>query len=110
VVRLRANPDQTVAQPPLERAETLPFEPVDWIAGRMRLRDRVAGQTLAPGIVVTLAAGEVELALPPIERGAAVVEKRLHATVDRDVDRQAAGRGRPQPRHRRGGPALVGGG
>src|SRR5258708_7012855 len=73
LVRLGTDPDQTVAQPSLERAEALPFEPVDRIAGRMRLWNRVAGQALAPVIVVTLAAGEVELALPPIERGAPVV-------------------------------------
>ena len=47
-VGLGAHADDAVAQPPLQRAQALPFQPVDRIAGRMRLRDRVAGELLAP--------------------------------------------------------------
>src|SRR5439155_824913 len=70
--------------------ETLPLEAVDGIAGRVRLRDGVAGQAPAPVIVVTLAAGEVQLTLPSVERGPAAVEERLRPGIGGDVDRQAA--------------------
>ncbi len=57
----------------------------------MRLRDRVAGQALAPVIVVTLAAGEVELALAAEEGRAAGVDKPPRSGVAGDGDGQAAG-------------------
>ena len=51
------------AQPPLERPERLPLEPVERVAGRMRLRDHAAGEMPAPILIVALRAGHVELAL-----------------------------------------------
>src|SRR6266850_5404515 len=90
VIRLRADADETVAQAPLERAEALPFQPIERVPGRVRLRDDVARELPSPVGVVTLGAREVELALAPVEGGAAGVEERLRARVDGDVDRQDA--------------------
>src|SRR6185503_18519666 len=90
VIRLRPDPGETAAQPALERAEALPLQPVERIAGRVRLRDDVARELAAPVGVVTLAAREIELALAPIPGGAAGVEERLRARVGCDVDWHAA--------------------
>ena len=62
-IGLRPHSDHAVAQPPLQRAEALPFQPIERIAVRVRLRDRRGGEFLAPVVVVALRAGEVELAL-----------------------------------------------
>ena len=56
----------------------------------MPLGHDVAREAPVPVVVVALAAGEVQLALAPIERRAAGLEKRPRALVDQDVDRQAA--------------------
>lgn len=45
-IGLGAYPDHAVAQPALQRAETLPFQPVERIAVRMTLRNRIAGKFL----------------------------------------------------------------
>src|SRR5262249_50515551 len=42
VIWLRAESGETVAKAPFQRAEALPFEPVERITGRVRLRDDVA--------------------------------------------------------------------
>src|SRR5262249_16428310 len=90
VIRLRPYPDQAVAQPSLERAESLPFQAVDRIPGRVGLRYDVAREPSPPVIVVALAAGEIEPALAAIEDRAAGLEKRLRAAVDPDLDWQPA--------------------
>ena len=90
VVRLRAHADEAVAQPALERAQALPLQPVERIAGRVRLRDDVAGELAAPVVVVALA--QARLSWPwrrskvarPASRNGCV------RAIDRDVDRQAA--------------------
>lgn len=46
-IRLRAHGRHSVAQTSLQAAERLPFETVDGIAGRMRLRNRVTAEALA---------------------------------------------------------------
>src|SRR5882672_6751580 len=56
----------------------------------MRLRDRRAFELLLPIVVVALRAGEIELALPAIEHGAAGLEERPRALIDRGIDRHAA--------------------
>src|SRR6266508_3670436 len=89
-IRLGANPDETVAQPPLERAEPLPLQPVERVPGRVPLRNDVAREPPSPVVVVTVAAGQIELALSPVEGGATGSEVRLRLLVDRDLDRQAA--------------------
>jgi len=89
-VRFGADPDETVAQPPLERAEPLPLQPVERVPGRVRLRNEVAREPPAPVVVMTLAAGQIELPLAPVEGGATGIEERLRPLVDRDLDRQAA--------------------
>jgi len=71
IIRLGADADETVAQAPLERAEALPFQPIERVPGRVRLRDDVARELPSPVGVVTLGAREVELALAPVEGGAA---------------------------------------
>src|SRR4051794_20460976 len=87
----RAHAGKAAAQASLERPDALPFEPVDRIAARMRLRDRRAGETLAPIVVVTMRTREVELALPAKERIATGFKKRPRALIDRDVDRKSPG-------------------
>jgi len=64
---LCAHAEKAIAQAPLQRAETLPFETVDRIAIRMPLWDRCTGELLAPIVVMALRAREVELALPPLK-------------------------------------------
>src|SRR5438876_9138788 len=59
----RAHSKQAVAQPPLQRSERLPFEAIERISGRVALRDRGAGERLAPIVVVALRTGEIELPL-----------------------------------------------
>src|SRR6266480_841773 len=89
-VRLGAYADEAIAQPALQRAEPLPFQPVDRVSGRMRLRDGTSGQLLAPVVVVALRTGKIKLALPAIKDVSSGIKKRLHSLVDRDLDRHAA--------------------
>src|SRR5436190_6903163 len=63
LVRFRPHADQAVPQAALERADVLPLEAVDRIAGRMRLRDDAAGEVLARVLVVALGAGKIDLTL-----------------------------------------------
>jgi len=81
-VRFRAHADEAVAQPALQRAETLPLQPVDRVSGRMRLRDGVSDELLAPVVVVALRTGKIELALPAIEGVSPFIKKRLGSLVD----------------------------
>src|SRR6185295_7423088 len=90
-VGLGAHPDQAIAQPSLQRAQRLPFQPIEWIAGRLALGNRRAGELLAPVIVVALRAGEVELSLPLVEHVAAGLQERPRVFIVGDVDRHAAG-------------------
>src|SRR5262249_58422761 len=85
-IGLDPHPDDAVAQPPLQRAERLPFQAIERIAGRMRLRDRRAGELFLPVVVVTLRAGEIELAPAAMEDRPAGFEERASALVDRDLD------------------------
>src|SRR3546814_5779702 len=48
-----------------------------------------AALPIAPVVVVTLAAGQVELTLPPLKGRVTGIEERLSPPVDGDVDRQA---------------------
>src|ERR687897_2369140 len=76
-IRLSSNADQTVAQPPLERAEGLPFQAVDGIAGRMGLGDGDTCKLLAGVVVVADGAAQVELALATRpDRGPPIAERR----------------------------------
>src|SRR5215510_5678295 len=56
----------------------------------MRLRNGRAREFLLPIVVVTLRAGEIELALPAIEHGTAGLEEWPRALVDREIGRDAA--------------------
>src|SRR5262249_27637500 len=60
------------------------------ITGRVRLRDDAAGEPLTPIIVVALRAGEVELALTPVEQRATRFDERAAALVGAGRDRHAA--------------------
>src|SRR4029077_16154305 len=73
---LGAHPDHAVAQPPLQRPEALPFEAIDRVAGRVSLRDHRAGEPLAPVVVVTLAARQVQLTFAAVEQLAALIQRR----------------------------------
>src|SRR5262245_18270009 len=90
LVRRGADAEQTATEPTLQRAEALPLETVERIAGRMPLRDDAAGELPPPVRIVTLTAREIELALAPLVDRAPGLEERLHAIVDRDRDRQPA--------------------
>src|SRR5882724_8555330 len=52
----------------------------------MRLRDRRTRELLLPIVIVALRAGEIELALPAIEHGAAGLEECPRALIARDAD------------------------
>src|SRR5262245_41794563 len=107
LVGLRAHADQAVAQPPLQRAEVLPFQPVERIAGRVALRDHVADESLAPLVVVALRTGEVELALARAEQRTAFLEERLQPLVGGRRDRHTARLARHIGREREQVLALV---
>ena len=70
--------------------ETLPFQTVDRIAGRVRLRHGVAGEVFAPVVVVALRARQVELALALVECRAALIEEGLEPRIVVRRDRFAA--------------------
>ena len=100
-VGLRANSDQAIAQPPLQRAQRLPFQAIDRIACGMRLRNGHAGELLAGIVVVADGAAEVELALAaPIDLGALLAKRtkprvvgrrdRLAARLERDIGPSAS--------------------
>src|SRR5207302_8208316 len=74
----------------LQRAEALPFEPIDRIAGRVRLRHDAAGELLAPVVVVALRARHVDLPLALLEQRAALRDERLEPRIGRLGDRHSA--------------------
>src|SRR2546425_10035322 len=86
----RAHSEQAVAQSPLQRSERLPFEAIERISGWVALRDRGAGELLAPVVVVALRTGEIELPLALGEQLVAGLQEGLGALVVRDFDRHAA--------------------
>ena len=55
------------AQAPPYRSECLPFQAIQRIPGRVRLRDRRAGKTLSPILVMARRAGQVQLTLAALE-------------------------------------------
>src|SRR5262249_33215212 len=87
---LRADAERAAAQPPLERAQVLPLQPVDRIPGRMRLRYHRARELFSPVVVVALGAGEVELALAAVVSFSPGLEESLRLRVDPGRDRQSA--------------------
>src|SRR5262249_41725648 len=89
-VGLSAHADHAVPQAPPERAERLPLQAVDRVAGRLPLRDAGARELAAPPLVVALRAGEVQLTLAQVEGRSPGLDERLHPRVVRDRDRHAA--------------------
>jgi hypothetical protein len=81
IVSLRANTADAAAQAPLQRAQRLPFEPVERITGRMRLRDCGARELPVPIVVMAVGAGQIELTLPLHEEIAALRNKRCKLRV-----------------------------
>ena len=69
--RLGPHPNHAVAQAPLQRTNRLPFQPIERISGRVRLRDDAAAEALALIVIVVGGAGQVELADPALEEGKA---------------------------------------
>ena len=90
VVRLGANAREAGAQAALQRSQRLPLQPVQRIAGRMSLRDRRSRQPLVPIVVVAVAAGEIELALPQHEAIAALGDEGRELRIGAGLDRRAA--------------------
>src|SRR5438067_1859625 len=86
---LGAHAGHAAAQTALQRAEALPFEAVDRVARRVCLRDYATGEALAPIVVVTLAAGQVELSFALVEQFLAQVEKRAQRRARDYRDRHA---------------------
>src|SRR6516164_1946180 len=78
---LGAHADQAVAQPPLQRSQRLPFQPVERIAVGMSLRNRRARELSSPIIVVAGGAGEIELALAELKQLLAGPQKRRQAFI-----------------------------
>src|ERR1051325_10277879 len=62
---------------------------IERVARRMGLWDRRAGQSPAPIVFVALHAGEIELALPPLEDVAACVDERSRLRIIRNRERLA---------------------
>ena len=87
---LGAHADQTAAQPPLQRAEGLPFQAIQRVAVRMPLRDRGPAEPRAPAGVVAVGARQVELAHPRLEQPAAAFARRIEARVGVGRERQSA--------------------
>ena len=89
-IGLGAHADQAIAQPPLQRAEALPFEPIERIAGRMRLRDRRAGELLPQLSSWHCAQERLSWPWRRSKDCAAGVDERPRLLVVRDLDRHAA--------------------
>ena len=77
LVRLGAHADQAVAQAALQRADRLPFQAIDRIAGGVALRDSVAGKAAAPVVVVALGAGVIDLTQAGFEQFSPGLDERL---------------------------------
>ena len=89
-VVFRAHPDHTVAKSPLQRTEALPFQSIDRIAGRMRLRNKIASEPLASIVGMALIAGEIELTLAPVKGRSPGLTERCKTCVVGRRDRLAA--------------------
>ena len=90
IIGLRADAGDAGAQPPLQRSQRLPLQPIDRIAGRMRLRDRRSRELLVPIVVMAIGAAEIELALPLHEQFAPLGDERLKLRIAAGLDRHAA--------------------
>src|SRR5207244_3756824 len=90
IIGLRPYACHAGPQAALQRAERLPFQPIKRIAGGVSLRDRRSRQPLVPDLLVAVAAGEVELALPLGVEGAPFGNKWLELRIGGGFDRAAA--------------------
>ena len=70
----------------MQRAERLPFEPIDGIAGRMPLRYRRGSQMVAPVVIMALGTRKVELALSKLEDFPAGFDKGTASRIVGDGD------------------------
>src|SRR5262249_7934962 len=65
---LGSHADDAVSQAALQRAQRLPFQAIDRIAGRMALRNGGAGELLLGIVIMAVGAAEIELTLaPPVD-------------------------------------------
>src|SRR5262249_29173151 len=88
-IGLGTDAEQAVAQAAFERTQRLPFEAIDRIAGGMRLRDGDARELLAGIVVVADGAREIELTLPKLKEGRALLAERHQSRIVRRRDRLA---------------------
>src|SRR5262249_60518930 len=103
-----AHAARAVPQAALHRAEALPFESVDRVSGRMRLRHDIAGQLLAPVVVMALRARHVDLTLALLEQRTPLRDERCEARVGEVGDRLATRLARQVRGERREVAALEG--
>ena len=82
---LRTHSNQAIAQATLQRANLLPLQSIDWVSSRLRLRNDVSSQALAPVVIVTLRTGHIELPLATFEKLTTCIKKGLQAFVDRNL-------------------------
>src|SRR5262245_6680961 len=80
-IAFRPHADHAIAQPPLQRSQRLPFEPIEGIAGRMSLRHGDAGKLAAPVVAVAVRAGKVELPLTALKEGTPSADDGLEARI-----------------------------
>src|SRR5438874_7148470 len=85
-----ADPEEARPDPPLQRAERLPFQPIGRKGVAMPLTEGLGVQTLAPALLVTLTAGEIHLAVSRRIQRAAAFEARARRSVDAHGERHAA--------------------
>ena len=79
---LRADAEQARANAPLQRTDSLPFEPIRRKCTRMTLAEGLGKQALSPVLIVALRAREVHLPVPLAVERAAAFERRARGPVD----------------------------
>src|SRR5450755_3576201 len=108
IVGLRANAADAAAQAALQRAERLPLQTVERIAGRVSLRDGGARKALVPVVVMAIGAAEIKLALALHEQIASFGDKWLELRVGAGLDGEPARLLRDEGDERQKLAALVG--
>ncbi len=83
--------EATGADPPPQRSERLPLQPVGWPSVALALADWIAAQTAASVVVMTLSTREIEQALSRLKEQFALFEISARRPVDRDFASHTSG-------------------